>query len=131
MKSNQYTFGKLSYLGFDETIEAVKQALATEGFGILTDIDVATTMKKKLNIDAQPYRILGACNPALAHEAITADASIGALLPCNVVVRQDKENGVYIEFMDPESVLDIVSSSRITEIGKQVRAKLERVLNAL
>lgn len=131
MKSNQYTFGKQSYLGFDETIEAVKQALATEGFGILTDIDVATTMKKKLNIDAQPYRILGACNPAYAHEAITADASIGALLPCNVVVRQDKENGVYIEFMDPESVLDIVSSSRITEIGKQVRTKLERVLNAL
>jgi len=132
MSCNNYTFGKTVYLDFETAIDAVTQGLARLGFGVLTDIDVAATMKKKLNLDMQPYRILGACNPAFAHEAISTNPSIGALLPCNVIVRQSNDDdGVYIEFMDPESVLGIVDDPEITTIGKEVKARLMKIMSAL
>lgn len=127
----KYGFGKTVKLGFDTAVERVTQELQKEGFGVLTDIDVAATLKKKLNQDMPPYRILGACNPPLAHRALTAEPSIGLLLPCNVVVRQDESGAVRVEFMDPNAVLDLVDKPAIVELAREVRQKLERVLRAV
>lgn len=128
---NKYGFGKKVDVSFDKAIERVTQALQAEGFGVLTDIDVATTLKKKLNQDMLPYRILGACNPPLAHRALQAEPSIGLLLPCNVVVRQDETGQVLVEFMDPNAVLELVNKPGITTLASEVRQKLERVMLAL
>jgi uncharacterized protein (DUF302 family) len=125
-----YSFGVRVQGDFDDVIERVRATLAEEGFGVLSDIDVAGTMKKKLDKDMPPYRILGACNPPLAHKALETDPDIGALLPCNVVVRQDDE-GVTVGFMDPHAVLGIVDLPGIDELGKEVRNRLERVRDAL
>ena len=127
----KYGFGKTVVSSFDAAIEKVTQELQKEGFGVLTDIDVAATLKKKLNQDMPPYRILGACNPPLAHRALEAEPSIGLLLPCNVVVRQDDAGKVQVEFMDPNAVLDLVAKPEINRLASEVRQKLERVLQAL
>lgn len=127
----KYGFGKAVDLGFDVAVSRVTQALQGEGFGVLADIDVAATLKKKLNRDMPPYRILGACNPPLAHRALEAEASIGLLLPCNVVVRQDDVGKVHVEFMDPISVLDLVARPEINEVAAEVRQRLQRVMAAV
>jgi len=127
----RYGFGKKAVLDFDSVLEQVVRALQSEGFGVLTDINVAATMKKKLNAEMPPYRILGACNPPLAHRALQAEPSIGLLLPCNVVVRQDEEGSVHVEFMDPAAVLDLVNKPEISLLAIEVRQRLERVLAAL
>ncbi len=115
---------------FDEVVSRVTEELANEGFGVLTEIDVQATLKKKLGIDKDPYVILGACNPPLANRALTADPDIGLLLLCNVVVRE--ENGtVTVAFMDPEAVLGIVQRAEMADLGREVRARLERVRDAL
>ena len=126
-----FGFGKPVDLAFDEAIEAVTAGLGEEGFGVLTEIDVAATMKKKLDVDMPPYRILGACNPPLAHQAVTAVPEIGLLLPCNVLVREDDEGQVHVSFMDPGSVLGLVNNPDVEPLAAEVRAKLERVLEAL
>lgn len=126
-----YSFGKEVDTGFDQTIENVTKALKAEGFGILTQIDVQATLKEKLGEDMAPYKILGACNPPLAHRAITAEPSIGALLPCNVIVRQAESGRVAVEIMDPNAVLQLVNKQEIKELAGSVRAKMENVLNAL
>ena len=127
----KYGFGKTVDMSFDDAIAHVTQALQGEGFGILADIDVAATMKKKLNQDMPPYRILGACNPPLAHRALESEPSIGLLLPCNVVVRQDEAGAVHVEFMDPNAVLELVNKPEITALASEVRQRLERVSAAL
>ncbi len=124
-------FGKNVDMSFDEAVTKVTAALQTEGFGVLTEIDVAGTLKKKLDKDMPPYRILGACNPALAHRGISAEPEIGMLLPCNVVVRQDAAGTVRVEFMDPQAVLPLMDKPGIAELAGEVREKLQRVMSAL
>ena len=128
---SKYAFGKTVDLSFEQATEAVTQALAKEGFGVLTEIDVAATLKKKLGIERPPYKILGACNPQFAARALEMEPQIGALLPCNVVVRQDADGKTVVEFMDPDAVLGLVGRPEIAPIAAEVRARLERVLGAL
>jgi uncharacterized protein (DUF302 family) len=126
-----YGFGKQVKMSFDDAVQRVTQALAAEGFGVLSEIDVAATLKKKLDKSIPPYKILGACNPNYASKAIEAEPRIGLLLPCNVVVRQDAAGAVHVEFMDPQAVLNLVRRSEIEALGNEVRARLERVMAAL
>lgn len=116
---------------FDQAIERVTEALKTEGFGVLTEIDVQATLKAKLDIDRRPYRILGACNPTFAHKAIEAEPHIGLLLPCNVVVQEEPDKSISVSFMDPAAVLDLVGREEIAEVAKEVRARLQRVCESL
>jgi uncharacterized protein (DUF302 family) len=126
-----FGFGKNVDMDFDAAIEKVTADLQTEGFGVLSDIDVAAKLKEKLGEDIPRYRILGACNPALAHKAISAVPDIGLLLPCNVLVREDDAGTVSVSFMDPQSVLSLVDNPGVAPLAKEVKTRLERVLAAL
>ena len=127
----RYGFGKSVDCSFSDAIERTSQALQAEGFGILSDIDVAAALKKKLNKDIPPYRILGACNPPLADRAIAIEPSIGLLLPCNVLVREDAGGAVHVEFMNTDAVLQLVDKPGIDELANDVRQRLERVMAAI
>lgn len=126
-----FGFGKQVDFEFDEAIDKVTAVLQTEGFGVLSDIDVSAKMKEKLDKDMPQYRILGACNPGLAYQAISAVEDIGLLLPCNVLVREDKEGKVHVDFMDPASVLSLVDHPGVEPLAAEVKAKLQRVCEAL
>ncbi len=128
---NRYGFGKSVALSFDEALAKVTAELQKEGFGVLTEIDVAATMKKKLDHNMPPYRILGACNPGFAKRALTAEPSIGLLLPCNVVVRQDTAGTVQVEFLDPGMMGQMTDNPSVGPIGTEVREKLQKVMRAL
>lgn len=116
---------------YEKAITRVTEELAKEGFGILTEIDVKATLKKKLDIDKRPYIILGACNPNLANKAIDAEPDIGLLLPCNVVVREEEDSSITVAFMDPQEVMQLVQHPDVHELAKEVKGKLERVRDGL
>jgi uncharacterized protein (DUF302 family) len=127
-----YGFGATVDLSYDQAVERTREALAGEGFGVLTEIDVRATLKKKLDADFRPYVILGACNPSLAHRALTAERDIGLLLPCNVIVyAADEEGRSVVSIMDPEAALALTDNAAITPLAADVRGRMERVLAAV
>ena len=130
MFEERYSFGARVGGTVPDVREGVVAALRTEGFGVLTEIDVAATMKARLDVEFPPYLILGACNPPLAHRALTTDPAIGALLPCNVVVRADGDT-VIVEAMDPAAVLGLVGDPRVDEVAGDVRVRLSRVIDVV
>ncbi len=119
--NSPFGFGKTVELSFDDAIETVTAELQKEGFGVLSDIDVAAKMKEKLGKEMPNYRILGACNPPLAFQAISAVEDIGLLLPCNVLVREDKQGTVHVDFMDPESVMSLVGDPGVEPLAADVK----------
>ncbi len=123
-----YYFAKTIGLGFDEAIERVTDVLKEEGFGILTEIDVQATFKKKLDVDVPPYRILGACNPHFAYQALQAEALIGTMLPCNVIVRDAGQGQVQIAAVDPIASMQAVENEQLAGIAEEVRSRLRRVV---
>ncbi len=126
-----YGFTTVVKGSFDEVQAKVTKALMAESFGVLTEIDVQATFKKKLDIDRRPYKILGACNPGLANQAIGAEADAGLLLPCNVVIREDESGDIVVSFMDPSAVFELADNGLLTELAAQVREKLLRVKDLL
>ncbi|WP_406405751.1 DUF302 domain-containing protein [Streptomyces sp. NBC_01643] len=115
---------------FEETVQAVRQALADQGFGVLTQIDVQATLKTKLDHDMEPYLILGACNPPLAHRALEADRSIGLLLPCNVVVRADGDQ-VLVQAVDPATMVTLTGLDAMRPIAEEATRRLDAALTSL
>ncbi len=126
-----YAFGRKLDAAFALVEQQVREELAKEGFGILTEINVKNTFKKKLDRDFREYVILGACNPLLAWEAFAKEINIGTLLPCNVVVYRDDNDKTVVMVMDPVATLGVIGNTELTEIATQVRVKMERILAAL
>jgi uncharacterized protein (DUF302 family) len=125
-----YTFGTTLDRSLDEVRGLVTDALRAEGFGVLTEIDVQATLREKIGVERDPYLILGACNPQLANRAISADASIGALLPCNVVLRSEAGR-TRVEFMDPLAALGVAGSDAVRPIAEEANERLRRVATTL
>jgi uncharacterized protein (DUF302 family) len=131
-QTTRYGIGTTVALGYDDAVARTKEALAAEGFGILSEIDVAATLKKKLDVDFRPYVILGACNPPLAHRALTAERDIGLLLPCNVIVYADDVEGrSVVAAMDPVEALSLTGKEAIAPLADEVRQRLVRALEAI
>lgn len=127
MPATGYTLSTTTPLPFTEAAERVRAELTKEGFGVLCEIDVQATLKEKLGVDGEPYLILGACNPALAHRALTAEPDLGTLLPCNVVVYR-RDGQTHISAIDAERMLSIVGNSELTPVAAEVRARLAGVV---
>jgi len=126
-----YYFSKTLNISFDEAISKVTDALKKEGFGILTDIDVKEALKKKLNVDFKQYRILGACNPPFAYQALQAEDKIGTMLPCNVIVQEHAEGNVEVAAVDPVASMMAIENPKLRDIAEQVRMKLKKVIDSL
>lgn len=126
-----YYYTKITDYGFDEAIEKVTEELQKEGFGILTEIDVTATFKKKINVDFRPYKILGACNPHFAHQAIQTEEKIGTMLPCNVIVQQLENGKVEVSAVNPMASMMAVKNDSLGDIATQVSNKLENVIKQL
>lgn len=131
MKDTEYSMHRsLPGVAFDQALDVVTAALKEEGFGVLTTIDVAETLKTKIGEDFRPYVILGACNPVLANQALSADDNIGLMLPCNVVVAA-VDGGAEVAFVRPHAMMDIADAPEIRDVADQAQAKLERALEAV
>ncbi len=126
-----YHFSKKLKLPFEQAIARVTEALKKEGFGILTEIDVQQTLKKKLDVDFRPYRILGACNPPLAYRALQAEDKIGTMLPCNVVVQDAGDGIVEVSAVDPVASMAAITNPNLGEVAGTVQAKLRHVIDSL
>lgn len=126
-----YYFTKTINTTFDNAIQKVTEELKKEGFGILTEIDVKETLKKKLDVDFKKYRILGACNPPFAYKALQAEDRIGAMLPCNVIVIEQSENKIEISAVDPMASMQAVDNESLSDIALEIQAKLIRVIDIL
>jgi len=128
----EYYFNKtLTNLTFDKVVDKTTQALKEEGFGILTEIDIKTTLKNKLDVDFPNYKILGACNPAFAHKALLAENKIGTMLPCNVIVRETENGSIEVAAVDPIASMTSVKNEDLAEIADEVRDKLKRAVYSL
>ena len=131
MESTSYAYTKqLAGVSFDDARTRVTDALSSEGFGVLTEIDVKATLKNKLDVDFRPYAILGACNPELAHRALETDPAIGLLLPCNVVV-QETEGGAVVSIADPRTMFTIVGNQELEPVVREANERLRNVFDAL
>jgi uncharacterized protein (DUF302 family) len=126
-----YFFSKELSASFDEAVEKVRAALAAEGFGVLTEIDVRATLKKKLDVDFRPYKILGACHPESAYSALQAEDKIGLMLPCNVVVQERAPGEVEVAAIDPVASMAAVDNAGLAEVADGVRAKLRSIIDKL
>jgi uncharacterized protein (DUF302 family) len=131
MYKTAYTFGKATEMTYEEALERIPGFLQEEGFGVLTEIDVSATLKKKIGADFRKYMILGACNPNLAHRALQAENEIGALLPCNVIVYENDEGKAVVSIMDPPVALGLVGKDEIADIAKEAKERLSRVIDRL
>ncbi len=123
-----YSFSKIVDISYEDALIKVTEELQKEGFGVLTEIDVRDTLKKKLNVDHNKYKILGACNPPLAHQALSAEPEIGLLLPCNVVVFENNENATVVAAIDARAMMGVVGRDDIEPIADQVNQKLIKVI---
>jgi uncharacterized protein (DUF302 family) len=126
-----YHFSKKLDVPFDQAVSRVTEALKTEGFGLLTDIDVSATLKAKLGKEFRPYRILGACNPQLAYRALTLEDKIGTMLPCNVIVQQHTAGRVEVSAVDPVASMQAIDNPALADVANEVRARLKRVIDGL
>ncbi len=130
-QSTRYGFSTPVKLPYERAVERTREELAKEGFGVLTEIDVKATLKKKLDVDFRPYVILGACNPPFAYQALQAERDIGLLLPCNVIVYAEDEGTSVVAAMDPEEALKLTGNDAVAPVAAEVRKRLERVLEAV
>jgi len=119
------------HCSYEEALDQVTAALKVEGFGVLTEIDVKTTLKNKINVDFRPYKILGACNPPLAHRALSAAPEVGMLLPCNVTVSQEENGVILVSFINPLAMLGVVDNPALDSVAKEAQEKLDRVVASL
>lgn len=126
-----YYFSKLMRVPFDDAVQRTTEALKREGFGIITEIDVTETLKKKLNVSFRPYRILGACNPALAHEALQLEDKVGTMLPCNVIVQEVKAGQIEVAAIDPVASMQAIENPKLKMAAEKVRAMLKKVIDSL
>ena len=130
-KTMEYFYSTTVDLSFDEAIKTVTDLLKDEGFGVLTEIDVKETLKKKLDVDFKKYRILGACNPGFAHQALQAEDKIGVMLPCNVIVEENDDGKVEVSAVDPVASMQAVSNEQLRPIAEEVRTNLRKVIDQL
>jgi uncharacterized protein (DUF302 family) len=126
-----YYISKISKVGYEETLIKVEEELKAEGFGVLTEIDVQSTLKKKLDVDFKKYKILGACNPTLAHKALTAEDKVGVLLPCNVIVEENADGQVEVAAVNPMVAMNSVENESLAGIAQSVTEKLQKVIDKL
>ena len=131
MEQTTYGFSKVVNLGYDEAIEKVTDELKKEGFGVLTEIDVKATLKKKLDINFKPYKILGACNPPFAYKALQSEEQIGLMLPCNVIVYVNDNNETVVAAIDPIASMQAVKNETLDEVAETIQGKLKNVINNL
>ncbi|MCP4723847.1 MAG: DUF302 domain-containing protein [bacterium] len=127
----KYDYSRVVDLDYEKAIEKVTEELKKEGFGVLTEIDVKSTLKMKLDVDVRPYKILGACNPTLAHQAIQEEENIGLLLPCNVTVYRNKNDETVVSAIEPDAMFTVVDNENVKGVAEQVKEKLHRAIDSV